>query len=305
MSLIHMITSVIMGILGVGFNLALLIIKVIIAFIVGGIASAKGRSGLFYGVLAYFFPWMIFIIPFIPRKVPKLPVEIRNHPAFQNKNPVIASIMALSASVAKADGAVTREEIQYIKQFIITHFNISKEALNGYAEAFDYGKNNPTHYAIFTQVLRMYYQNRQTMMTLAYLFLSIAMENGQITDEEDRQLSAIVQGLGLSDYEYQSLKSAFSGRYNQQSYHQSYQQYGHQNKEINLVKKYCEVLGVNEEASLAEIKKAYRKLAKDYHPDKFSSENMPEHYMKFANEKIAELNEAYEYLKKAKESNRQ
>ena len=68
----------------------------------------------------------------------------------------------------------------------------------------------------------------------------------------------------------------------------------------DLVKKYSEVLGVSPDASLSEIKKAYRKLVKEYHPDKLASGSVPEDYIAFANQKIRDINEAYEYLEKVK-----
>ena len=65
---------------------------------------------------------------------------------------------------------------------------------------------------------------------------------------------------------------------------------------------YYEVLGVGKDADAKEIKKAYRKLVKEYHPDKMAAESMPEDYAKFANQKIIEINEAYEYLKNLREN---
>ena len=60
---------------------------------------------------------------------------------------------------------------------------------------------------------------------------------------------------------------------------------------------YYEVLGVDKSASADDIKKAYRKLAKQYHPDLHPDD-------KVAEEKFKEINEAYEILsdedKKAK-----
>ena len=51
---------------------------------------------------------------------------------------------------------------------------------------------------------------------------------------------------------------------------------------------YYEVLGVSKGASADEIKKAYRKLAKKYHPDVNKAKD--------AEEKFKEINEAYEVL---------
>lgn len=299
--------ELIMSIIGFGMDIIVLIMKIVIAFIVVVIAAFKGRNPLGYGLFAFFFPFFIFIMPFIPRKVPKLSFEIRNHPAFKGKNPIIASIMALSAIVAKSDGTISKEEVNQIKQFIRVHFQMRKEELNSYADAFTYGKDHPELYQDFAQVISGYYINRQVIHALAFLFVGIIMKDGQPSPQKEEQLRNILGALGLSVYEYQSLKASYARQQNYEGY-QGYEQnyYRGQGYSANsmsesaLIKKYSQVLGVSEEASLSEIKKAYRKLAKEYHPDKFASEGMPEEYTTFANQKISEINEAYEYLKNKK-----
>ena len=313
----NFILNLIMSVLGFGMSLIFLFVRIILAFVAGGIAVYKRRSGWFYGLVTLIFPWFIIIMPFIPRKLPKLPYPIREDEAFRGKNPVIASIMALSASVAKADGNVTREEVTLIRDFVTRQFGISGQELNLYAGAFEYGKNHPEEYTVFTDLIQAYYMNRQTYLALTYLFLGVAMDGANLASEAEEQVKKIVRAFGISEYEYQGLKGSFTGNYSYsgsqggyggyQSYggYEGYQQThgGYQGEsQASLIKKYSQVLGVSEDANLAEIKKAYRKLAKEYHPDKFAAENMPEQYVEFANKKIAEINEAYEYLKGVKEA---
>ena len=57
-----------------------------------------------------------------------------------------------------------------------------------------------------------------------------------------------------------------------------------------MVKDYYSILGVPRNASDEEIKKAYRKLAMQYHPDRNPGKE------KWANEKFKEINEAYAVL---------
>ncbi|KAA8893962.1 hypothetical protein FN846DRAFT_976560 [Sphaerosporella brunnea] len=57
-------------------------------------------------------------------------------------------------------------------------------------------------------------------------------------------------------------------------------------------KDYYKVLGVSRDADAQDIKKAYRKLTKQYHPDKYRGEMTPEQIQK----KMSEINEAYEVL---------
>jgi molecular chaperone DnaJ len=55
-----------------------------------------------------------------------------------------------------------------------------------------------------------------------------------------------------------------------------------------------EVLGIREGASEDEIKKAYREMVKKYHPDQYQDNPLS----KLAEEKLREVNEAYDYLMK-------
>lgn len=290
------IMNLIGAILGFGMNLIFWIVRIILAIVVGAVASLKGRSGLLWGLLTLIFPWTFFIIFFLGRKYPKFPSEIRNDAAFAGKNPAVASIMALSAMIAKANGSVSKEEIRFIKEFIIGRFNINGQELNNYADAFDYGKNHPEQYTVFTEMIRSYC-SVWTINMIAYLFVGISLQ-GEDNGQKESETKKILYALGISPYEYERIKLHLTG--GGRSYEESYNYYGAgaAAPREDLMKKYKEVLGVGEDATLAEVKKAYRKLVKEYHPDKLAASGMPEDYVEFANQKIREINEAYEYLEK-------
>ncbi len=61
-----------------------------------------------------------------------------------------------------------------------------------------------------------------------------------------------------------------------------------------MAKNYYEILGVGKNASADELKSAYRKLAKQYHPDLYTTKSDAE--KKNAEEKFKEINHAYEVL---------
>lgn len=290
------IVSLIGGILGFGMSLILWIVRIILAIVVGAVAGLKGRSGLLWGLLTLVFPWTFFIIFFLGRKYPKFPGEIRNNAAFAGRNPAVASIMALSAMIAKANGSVSKEEIRFIKEFIVGRFNINGAELNNYADAFDYGKNHPEQYTIFTEMIRGYCSG-WTINMIAYLFVGISLQ-GEDNGQKESETKKILYALGISPYEYERIKLHLTG--GNRSYQESYNYYGGgaAASSESLIKKYKAVLGVSEDATLAEVKKAYRKLVKEYHPDKLAASGMPEDYVEFANQKIREINEAYEYLEK-------
>lgn len=303
--------EIIGSILGFGFNLVIGLIKIIIVAAIAGIAFYKGYNPWFFGLGALITPWpisflLLFIMNYLPKRYPKFPSYIRNHSAFEGKNPVIAAIMALCAMIAKADGNVTKEEIHFIREFIKSHFGISSQELNDYADAFEYGKQHPEEYMTFTDMVFGYYRTRRDyVIALAYLFVGVAFQEGVDAQIKEAQTKKIVVALGLTEYEYQAIRMAYLAQSQQyeQSYGQSYQNQGFgagYTTQEDLVKKYSEVLGVSEEASMAEIKRAYRKLVKEYHPDKLASGSVPPEYIEFANKKIRDINEAYEYLEKVK-----
>ena len=60
------------------------------------------------------------------------------------------------------------------------------------------------------------------------------------------------------------------------------------------------MLGLENDAEMADVKKAYRKLVSEYHPDKVVSKGLPDDFIKFAEEKFREINEAYEAIQTAK-----
>ena len=103
--------ALLQSLLSFGTNILSFTFSLVIAVIIGFTMMSKGRNGLLWGIAGFFFPWIILITFLIPAKQPKLHSSIRNHPAFKDKNPVVGSIMALSAMVAKSDGRVTREEV--------------------------------------------------------------------------------------------------------------------------------------------------------------------------------------------------
>jgi DnaJ like chaperone protein len=67
--------------------------------------------------------------------------------------------------------------------------------------------------------------------------------------------------------------------------------------------KHFEILGISDEASTGEIKKAYRKKAAEFHPDKIEGKGLPPEFIKFANDKLAEINASYEAVMSSRTAN--
>lgn len=301
--------DILYNIVGFGFDLFYVFFKLFLAFIAGLIAAFKGRNFFLWALITFFAPYLFIIVLIMPHKYPRFNSYLNNNEAFKGKNPVVASIMALSAIIAKADGAISKKEILFIKKFIATNFNLSQTEMNDYGLAFEYGKAHPNEYQEFTRIINAHYGRRRDVLSaIAYLFIMIGMQDETITEKEELKIKDILFEFGISDYEYNSLKNSFTHEnnyydfYGNRGYNSNSSYEGFYGQEENKAKRYCDVLGVSQDASFIEIQKAYRKIQKEYHPDKVASKGLPDSYKEYANQKIVEANEAYAYLKKLRKT---
>ncbi|MDY0234382.1 MAG: DnaJ domain-containing protein, partial [Sulfurimonas sp.] len=117
--------------------------------------------------------------------------------------------------------------------------------------------------------------------------IQLAFVDGEVSASEDLVL--------------QTIASAFE--FNPDAYHAIYDQFEKMMQNIqpkvNISDAY-KLLGVSESDDMATVKKAYRKLVREYHPDIIKSQGKSEQYMQEATAKTQEINQAYEMIKKAK-----
>ncbi len=182
-----------------------------------------------------------------------------------------ASLVVLSAAIMKADGKVLKSELDFVKDFFVRQFGVEK------AEQYvlllrDALKQDINMYEVCSQIRNnMGYSGRLQM--IHYLF-GIAMADGAGHQNEIDVLETAAKYLGISSAEFLSVKAMFV-------------------KDTNSAYK---ILEVEPTASDEEVKKAYRRMAVKYHPDKVS--HIGEDVQKAAKEKFQKLNEAYDQIKK-------
>ncbi len=108
-------------------------------------------------------------------------------------------------------------------------------------------------------------------LSIIELLAKVAIADGVVHPHEKRMLLSAVRIFRIDRKEY----DRFVGYYQ------------------NNIDKYCAVLACSRYDSNAEIKKKYRKLAVDFHPDKIIAKGLPEEFVKFANDKFRKIQEAY------------
>ncbi len=181
-------------------------------------------------------------------------------------------LIALSAAVMKADGKVLRSELDYVKAFFAQQFGpqFNQQHLQTLKKYLDSG-NVPL--AKICQDIRVRMQPPVRVQLLHYLF-GIAKADGDVSPAEIRVIQQISDMMGISNVDFESVKNMFY-------------------RDVNSDYK---VLGVEESATDDEVKKAYRKMAIKFHPDKVAQ--MGEEYQKGAKEKFQTIADSYEAIKK-------
>lgn len=184
------------------------------------------------------------------------------------------SLLILAASVMKADGKVMRSELDYVKQFFVNQFGeqIANRNIGMLREIL---KQEINVYDVSIQI-KQYMEYASRLQLLHFLF-GIAMADGHFHEKEVKMIDQIAGYLGLSSHDFQSIKSMF----------------------IKDTTSAYTILEITPDASDDEIKKAYRKMAVKYHPDKVS--HLGGDVVKAAKEKFQKLNTAYNQIKRERE----
>lgn len=181
------------------------------------------------------------------------------------------SLLVLSAAVMKADGYVKKSELDYVKRFFLTNFG--QERAEKYILMLrEILKQDIQIYEVSQQIGHFmdYYSKLQL---LHYLF-GIASADGHTHEKEIDIISVIAKYMGISSADFQSIKAMF----------------------VQDVDSAYKILGIEINATDDEVKKAYREMAKKYHPDKVSY--LGEDVRKSAEQKLQEVNEAYDKIRK-------
>jgi len=134
-------------------------------------------------------------------------------------------------------------------------------------------------------------QTCQHQKNLIRMFIEVQLQgafaDGVLDDEEDKILLHICGRLGIPGFAYEQLKRMLGASQRRGTHQQS----GSTPEEAYAI------LGVAESATDAEVKKAYRRLISQHHPDKLVSKGLPDEMMKMAKEKTQEITEAYDTVR--------
>ena len=184
------------------------------------------------------------------------------------------NLLSLASLVIKADGQVNQPELDYVRQYFVQAYG--KERANATFRTFNevIKKREISSERISGLIAsRMRYESR--LQVIHFLF-SVANADGHVSTGEVSEIRKIAGYMGIQMRDFESIKAMFF-------------------KNPDSAYK---ILEIDRTATVSEIKKAYRDMAKKYHPDKL--QHMDEAYRKGAEEKFQKVQEAYEQIQKEK-----
>ncbi len=200
------------------------------------------------------------------------------------------SLVVLSAAVMRADGKVMRSELDYVKEYFKQQFGAQRAT-----ELIKVLKEVLQHQIPLRQVCLQIRQNTThavRLQLLHYLF-GIAFADKNVGNAEFSVLNTIARYLGISQKDFFSIHAMYGFRGSSYGY-QSGSYASSKRSGMHLTEAYS-ILEIQSNVSDDEVKKAYRKMAKKFHPDRVAS--LGAEFQKAAKEKFQKVQAAYELIK--------
>lgn len=205
----------------------------------------------------------------------------------------VESTFSVAGALCKADGVVTQAEIAVAERLFV-RLRLSEEQVVAAKAAFGRGKapefDLDAEVDSFARVAR-------GSRALLHLFLQVqvaaALADGQLHPTEHEMLVRVARRIGFSERDVEQLEALLRAASDVAAGP------GAPPPQHRLDDAYM-ALGVSAEASEEEIKRAYRKLMVENHPDKIASKRLPESMRALAEERAREINAAYDLVKKSR-----
>lgn len=201
------------------------------------------------------------------------------------------ALFSLLGKIAKADGRVTKDEGDLVVTFL------DKMEVTGGQRQFAiqlFNEAKGIHYTVdelagqFRQVTG---GRRDLSFGLLEMLFQVAMADGTFHPQEEEQIRRVAQVVGLGEYEWNTL------------YHRYVRGSGGESRGASAgpsLQEHYETLGITEDAEDEEVRTAYRRLAKENHPDTLISKGLPEEFVQYATERFQRIQNAWSEVKKAR-----
>jgi DnaJ like chaperone protein len=182
------------------------------------------------------------------------------------------AVVALGAKMAKADGLVTRNEVAAFREV----FYIPREEEANTARLFNLARQDVAGFEDYARrIANMFDSSDGTLCDLMEGLFYIAVADGSYHSQEDDFLARVARIFGLSDREFKAIRARFVPDAEPDPY---------------------DVLGVEPGADLETVRRAWRALVRESHPDRMMARGVPEEAVKLAEKRLIAINRAWETI---------
>ena len=182
------------------------------------------------------------------------------------------AVIALSAKMAKADGQVTRDEVMAFREV----FHIPREDEAGAARVFNLARQDVAGFEDYAKRIRaMFGQDQGTLCDLMEGLFHIAMADGTYHPGENAFLLRVAEIFELPEGAFRRLRSRFVPDAEPDPY---------------------DVLGVDPDMPIEEIRATWRQLVRDSHPDRMIARGVPEEAVKLSERRLIDINRAWDEI---------
>ena len=201
---------------------------------------------------------------------------------------IFIPVVAMLGKAAKCDGRVSKQEITYMNS-LFEDWELDSTQRKRYIDVFNNAKNDKSFDIFYcARKINSCLENTEEGLNLRITIYAglceMMLADGEISAEEDKILRLIPQDLGLPN-------EIYSRFFENNSSNDSHMQ------QVSLDECY-KILGCSSSASNDEIKRAYKKQIRSYHPDMIASKELAPEFMEFAKQQTQRITEAYDTIRK-------
>lgn len=198
--------------------------------------------------------------------------EATGEPSLAKQTAFAIAVIVLSAKMAKADGAVTRDEIDAFKDI----FQVPPDELKHVGRVFDQARKDSRGFEPYArQVARLFRDTPAVLEELLSGLFHIAGADGYAHPAELDYLRKVAEIFGFDAATFERVRAAHFGAAQDDPY---------------------TVLGIDRYASDDDVRRTWRKLVREHHPDALVAQGMPEDFVRVATDKVAAINAAYDQI---------
>jgi DnaJ like chaperone protein len=200
----------------------------------------------------------------------------RIEPVHRSQLTFFVATFSMLSKLAEADGFVSPEEAQAIDDFMRTDLGLDPQSRETARRIFNAARSSPQGFEDFAlQFYGEFHERPQLLLLMIDILIRVAVSDGTMGAAEETMIRSAVSIFDIGDTDYEVIL----GRYSSE------------------IDRYYTILQSGRNDSNEQIKRRYRRLVNEYHPDKIASKGLPDEFTHYATEKFREIQDAYERVR--------